>query len=269
MTLGTPLRWLAFIACIALFVWGPFVAMFAAVERYGYLADIMPSDWLATNLWLDTTDCALQRGVWLALCEDGKLVPLSEHAIADDPGHAFLLDLWSMAIGRRATLPDVARLNTLIDAAGLVGLAGLLFALRAYTTAIVLLVLGPPEYLGWMGTSPHWSFIGVVSLCAVLPIALIARDWGLLSRRSGGAWITAGVAFLALATLVRESMGLMGFVVSLLSVGALALRRPRTARRVAGFAVMGVLVLGAFSAARWVVMARDASFDMQPATRLA
>ncbi len=269
MTSATAFRWLAFVACVVLFVWGPFVAMFEAVERYGYLADIMPSDWLATNLWLDTTDCALQRGVWLALCEDGKLVPLSERAIADDPGHAFLLDLWSMAIGRRATLPDVARLNTLVDAAGLVGLAGLFFALRAYATAIVLLVLGPPEYLGWMGTSPHWSFIGVVSLCAVLPIALIARDRGLLSPRSGTVWVVAGLVFLALATLIRESMGLMGFLLSLLSVGALALIRPRTARRLAGFALTGVLVLGAFSSAKWVVMARDAAFDMQPATRLA
>ena len=269
MNLPTTLRWLAFVACVALFVWQPFVTMFDAAERYGYLADIMPSDWLATNLWLDTTDCALQRGVWLALCEDGKLVPLSERAIADDPGHAFLLDLWSMSVGRRATLPDVARLNTLIDAAGLVGLAGLLFALRAYATAIVLLVLGPPEYLGWMGTSPHWSFIGVVSLCAVLPIALIARDRGLLSRRSGAAWIMAGVALLALATLIRESMGLMGFVLSLLAASALALYPPRSARRIAGYAVMGVLVLAAFSSAKWVVMARDATFDMQPAQRLA
>jgi hypothetical protein len=174
-----------------------------------------------------------------------------------------------MTTRRHADLVDVARLNTFTDTLGLLTLAGLLFALRAYIASIVLLWKGPIEYLGWMGTSPHWSFIGVVSLCAVLPIALIARDRGLLSRRSGTAWIIAGSAFLALATLIRESMGLMGFVLSLLSVGALALSRPRSARRIAGFAVMGLLVLGAFSSAKWVVMARDAAFDMQPATRLA
>ena len=38
--------------------------------------------------------------------------------------------------------------------------------------AIVLMGLGPVEYLGWMGTSPHWSYIGLVSLCAVLPMAV-------------------------------------------------------------------------------------------------
>ena len=56
--------------------------------------------------------------------------------------------------------------------------------------------LGPVEYLGWMGTSPHWSYIGVASLAAVLPIALAARTLGLLPRRSGALWIAAGLLFL-------------------------------------------------------------------------
>ena len=94
----------------------------------------MPAGWLATRVWLDSSQCALERGVWLAVCENGKLVPISERAIADDPGHALLLDLWSMATRSRATLPDVARLNTLLDALGLLALAGLLFSLRAYVT---------------------------------------------------------------------------------------------------------------------------------------
>ena len=125
----------------------------------------MPADWLATRVWLESSQCALERGVWLAVCENGKLVPISERAIADDPGHALLLDLWSMATRSRATLPDVARLNTLLDTLGLLALAGLLFSLRAYVTSIALMWLGPVEYLGWMGISPHWSFIGLVSLC--------------------------------------------------------------------------------------------------------
>ena len=90
----------------------------------------MPSDWAATNIWPESSQCALERGVWLAVCEKGELVPISERAIADDPGHALLLDLWSMATHNRATLPDVAKLNTLLDALGLLALAGLLFSLR-------------------------------------------------------------------------------------------------------------------------------------------
>src|SRR5437588_12594993 len=92
---GGALRGLVFLFCAALLVWGPFERTFKDAARYGYLTDIMPGDWGATNIWLDSTSCALERGVWLALCEKGKLVPISERAIADDPGHALLLDLWS------------------------------------------------------------------------------------------------------------------------------------------------------------------------------
>jgi len=260
------LRWLVFVACAALLVLGPFDRTFKDAERYGYLTDIMPGDWGATNIWLDSTGCAVDRGVWLALCENGKLVPISERAIADDPGHALLLDLWSLATGKRATLPDVARLNTLVDTIGLLALAGLLFALRAWLTAIVLMALGPVEYLGWMATSPHWSFIGVASLGAVLPMALAGRELGLLSRRSGALWVAAGLGFLALTTLIREPIGIMGVLLSLGAAAVLLVRRPK---RIAGLALVSVLALAAFTTPRWVVAARDAAFDMQPAQRLA
>jgi len=260
---------LVFLFCAALLVLGQFNRTFRDSERYGYLTDIMPSDWTATNVWLASSECALERGVWLAVCEKGKLVPISERAIADDPGHALLLDLWSMATGSRATLPDVARLNTLLDALGLLALAGLLFSLRAWLASIVLMWLGPVEYAGWMGTSPHWSYIGLVSLSAVLPIALAGKDLGLLSRRCGNLWIAAGLLFLALATLVRESIGIMGLLISLGVLCALIPRRAHTRRRIARLLLLGALALAAFTTPRWVVVARDASFDMQPAQRLA
>jgi hypothetical protein len=256
---------LVFVFCAALLVLGPFGRAFQDSERYGFLADIMPSDWRATNIWLDSTACTLERGVWLAVCENDKLVPISEHAIADDPGHALLLELWSMAVHRRATLPDVARLNTLLDTIGLLALAGLLFSLRAYLTAIVLMGLGPAEYVGWMGTSPHWSYIGLASLAALLPIALVARELGLLPRRGGAFWMAAGILVLAPITLMRESIGIMGLAISLGAIAVLMLPR----RRILPLLVVGALALGAFTAPKWVVLARDAAFDMQPAQRLA
>ena len=97
------MRLLVFLLCAALLVLGQFGRTFKDSERYSYLADIMPSDWAATNVWLASADCALKRGVWLAVCENGKLVPISERAIADDPGHALILDLWSIASRHRAT----------------------------------------------------------------------------------------------------------------------------------------------------------------------
>jgi hypothetical protein len=264
------LRGLVFLLFAGLLVLGQFQRTYRDSERYGYLTDIMPSDWNATNVWLESADCALQRGVWLAVCEQGKLVPISERAIADDPGHALLLGLWAVAKRSHATLTDVARLNTLVDTIGLVALAGLLFALRAYLTSIVLLWLGPVEYLGWMGTSPHWAYIGLVSFTAVLPIALAARAMDLMPRRAANAWIAAGIVFLALATLMRESIGMMGLMVTAATVGGLSLRRHRPVPKPVGpLLLVGVLAILAFTTPRWAVTARDAAFDMQPAQRLA
>ncbi len=266
-------RWGVFIVCALLLVSGVFGKTFSAAERYGYLTDIMPGDWAATNVWLDSTDCTLARGTWLALCENGRLVPISERAEADDPGHALLLQIWSTATGRRATLTDAARLNTILNAVGLVALAGLLVALRAWLAALALLVLGPAEYLFWMGTSPHWSFIGMASLAAVLPMALLARAEGLLGRRAAAAWITAGLLFLAVVALVRESIGIMGLLTSLAALAWSGFRgwragMPRLLVRIAILAVVASLSFMAFAAPKLAVAARDAIFDMTTAERI-
>ncbi|MCA0305226.1 MAG: hypothetical protein LCH95_22730 [Proteobacteria bacterium] len=259
------MRALAFLVAAALLVFAPLERSLVDAERYGHMTDIMPSDWKATNVWLEAADCALARGAWLAVCEDGKLVPISERAIADDPGHALLLGLWAIATQQPATLVDVARLNTLVDGLGLLALAGLLWAMRAWLVALVLLWQGPVEFLGWMGTSPHWAFIGLVCLAAVLPLALAAREMALLSRRAATAWIVAGVLLLALATLMREAIGLMGLVVTLAVSAVLLLRRHRLLPLLP---VLAAAVL-AFNAPRAVVAARDAALPMQPAQRLA
>jgi hypothetical protein len=120
-----------------------------------------------------------------------------------------------------------------------------------------------------MGTSPHWSYIGLVSMSAVLPIALATRDLGLLSRRAGNLWIAAGLLFLGLATLARESMGIMGLLVSFGVLALLVVRRPHRRHRIQPLLLAGVLALAAFTTPKWVVVARDAAFDMQPAQRLA
>lgn len=255
------LKWLAFAACVAGLVWGPFARTFEDVQRYGYMPDIMPSDWRATNVWLDSTDCTVARGVWLAVCEGDRLIPISERAIADDPGHALLLNAWAAITGKRATLVDVARLSTLLNTIGLVALAGLLFSLGAWITSIVLLALGPAEFLGWMGTSPHWAFIGMVSLTGLLPLAV--------ATRRGWAWIGGGIVALAVVTLVRESIGLMGFALTLGAVATTTLlQRPRQLRALMRPALVILLAMAALLAPKWATMARDAAFPMAPVERL-
>jgi len=259
--MASALKWLAFAVCVAGLVWGPFARTFEDVRRYGYMPDIMPSDWRATNVWLDSTGCTVARGVWLAVCEGDRLIPISERAIADDPGHALLLSAWAGITGKRATLVDVARLSTLLNTIGLVALAGLLFSRRAWTTSIVLLALGPAEFLGWMGTSPHWAFIGMVSLAGLLPLAI--------ATRSGWGWIGGGIVALAVVTLVRESIGLMGFALTLGAVATMAfLQRPRELRGLIRPALVIVLAAVALLAPKWSTMARDAAFPVAPVERL-
>jgi hypothetical protein len=116
-----------------------------------------------------------------------------------------------------------------------------------------------------MGLSPHWAFIGAASLAAVLPLALAATAHGLLSRRAGAAWIAFGIVMLGFVTLLRESIGLMGLVVTVLVLAWMAWRRTTRPSRII---LVLVLTVVAFLTPRFTVMARDGLFDMEPAQRL-
>ena len=163
-----------------------------AERNYG---EVSTSDWAHTNYWLKSAECARQTGAWLALCEDdGKLKPISEEAIGDDPGHAFLLALWTIASDDdAATLVDVAWLNIALNSLGFLLLASFLFALRAYPCALLFMYLGPIVYLKWIGVAPHWGLLGVASMAAVLPMAILAKEYGFLSPRLGQWFVGLGL----------------------------------------------------------------------------
>jgi hypothetical protein len=253
-------KWLVFAVCVIVFVAGPTVAAFDDAERY---EEMEQSDWIPTNMWLKSAECARKERAWLAICEDDRLVPMSEYSFGDDPGHALSLGVWAMATDGAVSLVNVARLNVTLNAAGLVVLAAFLFALRALLASITLLLLGPVAYLQWNGVSPHWGLIGTASLALILPMALIARDYGLLSRRSGNAWVAAGIVGLVLAALLREPIGVMCLAVSLAVIGFLVARRWRTGRRLRALLVTASFLIVASASATWAVMARDASFEME------
>lgn len=259
-------KWLVFAVCAVAFIAGPAIAAFDDAERYD---GTEKADWIPTNMWLRSAECARQQGAWLAICADDRLVPLSEHSFGDDPGHALLLGIWAMATDSMVSLVDVAHLNAALNTVGLVTLAAFLFALRAWVASTALLLLGPVAYLQWIDVSPHWGLIGTASLALILPMALIAREYGLLARASGNAWLAAGIVGLALAALLREPIGLMCLVASLAVLGFLAVRRLRMRRRLRGLLLTAPLIVVASAAATWAVMARDASFEIEPAQRVA
>lgn len=221
------------------------------------------AEWGATNVWLKSAACARQTGTWLALCENGKLLPISDEAIADDPGHAFLLGLWARFAGRDATLLDTARLNIGIDVLGLAMLVAILIALRAYWAAIVLLALGPVVYVKWFTTAPHWAFIGVASLQSILPLALAGAAVGRLSRRSATVFTIIGLLGICLGALIRHHIAMMGLFVSLSVLAVIAFGRFRHSRGVRDLLLVAVLAAVATTTPRWVLSARDALFAIE------
>ncbi len=258
------LRAAVFLACLAVFGGPAFLGALRAADRF---AHIEKSDWNATNVWLKSAECARRTGAWLAVCEGDKLIPISERAFADDPGHAFILAVYASLIGRSVDLVDVVRLNAFINAAGFVALATFLAACRAYAALLVFLILGPFEYLGgWTSTTPHWSFVGATSLAAILPLAVLARHRGWFPPASANAFLALGLLGLAAAALIREAVGLMALVITAAVILGLFIWKGRLRKRRIDLVVLAGLVLLAWSTPRWIILARDWSFAMEPAT---
>ena len=194
---------------------------------------------------------------------------MSERSFGDDPGHALFLGIWAIATDKTVSFDDVARLNVGLKTAGFLVLASFLLAIRAYVTSIVFLVAGPIAYLEWNDISPHWSFIGITSMALVLPMALVAKELGFLSRWSGRVYVAVGVLGLSIAALVREPIGVMGLVISIGVISCLVLRRLYSKREVRSLLVVSLLVLVSSAASTWITLARDALFDVEPARRVA
>src|SRR4051794_7115835 len=56
-----------------------------------YVASVRASDglkpyWAATNIWLESAECARNTGVVLVLCRNERLVPFGDESVGDDPG---------------------------------------------------------------------------------------------------------------------------------------------------------------------------------------
>ena len=260
------LQVLGLLACIALVLWPQLEWSFEAAKRY---RGDEASDWKATNVWLESAECARESGAWLVICDQGKLVPISDRALADDPGHALVLALWALAADRSILVIDVAHLNLVINLVGLLLLAGLLMVLGSYVSAVVLLLLGPYVFLEWFGTSPHWAFIGLTAMQPILPLALIARWRRWVPPLAGGGLILLGLLALAFASLLREAIAQMTLVVTLGTLAWIAVANRGGKRRVAGLHVLALVTVLASQAARLTVAVRDRMHPVEPAELVA
>jgi hypothetical protein len=247
------------VAMCVLFVGLPqLLSAFQTSERY---ATTTESEWEGTNNALESAKCARKTGKWLLQVCNERLVPFS----AEDPGQALLLSAWPHLAGRDPTVMDVARLNLGINALGLVILVATLMVFGAFTTAVVVLILGPTLFLGWFGTVPHWALIGTVSMQLVLPLALIARARNWLSPKLSATLIALGLVLLAFASLLREAMGLATLsIVILAGVWTIWQTRDRPRLWMATIGILAAAVLASQSS-RLIVAARNAAYALDAA----
>jgi hypothetical protein len=244
------------LACVLLVVLPQLMSSLAASHRY---SGDRESDWEGTNNALESARCARKTGLWLLqICEKDRIVPFG----AEDPGQTLLLSLWTQLAERDLNPMDVARLNISINALGLLILVATLLIFGAFTTAVVVLILGPTVFLGWFGTFPHWALLGVGSMQIILPLALIARSRNWLAPALSAGLISVGLMLLAAAALLREAVGLSALLVALCA-GVWAMRhgvgRPR---RVTGTLLILALAVVASQSSRLVAAARNAAYSI-------
>lgn len=254
---GFALKAIAVVACLAT------ILLPQLRSSLGKLSFDDPSrtNYRSVTDWINAADCARTTGAWAALCEDDKLVAIT----ADDPGHMIVLALWARIADRKMTVADVGRLNLAINTLGLLGLASTLLLLRAFWPALTLMTLGPYVYLEWVGTSPHWTFIGVVSLQLILPLGIVAFVQRWLRPEMAWTLIGLGLASLAFAALIRESIAIMAVLVTMSTIAVMGLTNRRAYRLLGILSALAVGTVIASQVGHASFALRNALFEIDTA----
>lgn len=257
--------WRLLIFTVCLLTAGAHGLKVANEEAAGQFRTVEKSDWAAANVWIKSAECTRTTGAWLAICEGNKLFPIARFALADDPGQALFLGLLARIQDRAVSVLDVARMNIVSNLVGMVAIAALLFAARLEVASLTVLMLGAATYFSWVGTSPHPGLIGAASMAAIFPLTVLLGEQGFLSRPAHVFFLVVGAVLLAWATMFREPIGFMGFFIT---VGALVY----LALKISGFSykLRFLLLLGfvfcSWQTPRWVLMARDTLYPIEPVT---
>ena len=208
-----PFLLLAFFLLASTFVFTPFEN--AEREAHGNYSDVqVTKEWNASNVWLDSADCMLSTGVWLAVCAGEKIFPIAHYSTADDPGHAFLLGMKAYVQNRPQVMVDIATLNIRINLVGLIVVVLLLFSAKFYFAAFSMLAISGFYFSTGIGVSPHSALIGVACFAFILPASVCLLNRGYISKKTGVLFCVLGGGLLGLAMLLRGSIGTMGVVVS-------------------------------------------------------
>lgn len=217
--------------------------------------------------YLRSAECARTTGKILVICDGAQIRPIAEINAADDPGHALFLDLYSALSGNLIDYTDVTVLNALINALGIFALAGLLVWLRLPLVAITLLALAPIASGHYLLFSQHTAQFGGACL-AMMPALVILTTSPFDKRKSAIGWLVAAVAALALASLLRQAIGLMGLVAADCALAYKVLSVPRTLRHLGFYAVVLGVLLASYQAPLLVFTLRNLAYGLAPSGQM-
>lgn len=250
-------------ALVGIFCWLAFAPAASATERQ---IPSLPADahtdvaWSAARLWLQSADCARVTKVILVVCSNGQLIPLANVNPGDDPGHALALGLYSAVTGNAVQPSDILSLNKWINISGTILLAALLYSMGLPFASLLLVTVGTYAANQYNEIAPHPAQYGLVALTTILPLALLGMRPDFVRRRKTVlAWLAIGVLGIGVATLFRQSIGLMGVASSILALVAVAIKG-RT--HFTAIAVLTLAVMASYQSPSLVFRARDAVYHL-------
>lgn len=220
------------------------------------------------DAWLRTAQCAHNGGPILVYCDSPSGVLTAFPEQADDPGHALILSLlnhWNIRPPNQLTLVYI---NLGVNTLGIIILSWLWYSLGFPLAALLTLgLVSGFVYSNFNNADISGAYWGLYTCAMFLPIWLVAHwesDW-----RQPKVWhpLLLGVPLLAFTTLDRQTIGYTGIVCSVLAMGPILLRNPKTTGWRCYFLLCGLLlvILGCTMTTRTVYALRDAYYGTLPA----
>ncbi|MCB1735055.1 MAG: hypothetical protein H6981_09120 [Gammaproteobacteria bacterium] len=221
------------------------------------------AEWAAVNAWLQASECMRKTGAWLTVCDGDRLRPVSDFALADDPGFGLLIGIKAYLRDKPMSNVDVVTTQIWTNFLAVLALAALLNAAGARLASLLFLLLGDKVYVQWLDVSPHPIMIAAATFVAILPLTILLRERGHLSKGAHVTFLILGTFLMGFGAMLREPIGTMGFLITAAITLFLFYRskfkRPRVLLYIA-------LAWIGWHAASGTLAARDAFFPVEAAS---
>ena len=184
------------------------------------------------DAWIDQATCFKKTGVIFALCDQERgLVPAEDATVADDRGHGLLLSLLHGWFDVPASKPALVFVNAIFSALAFGLLTWQFVRLGRIVAAIVFLGLSVRLFsFSFFNSDVFGTFFGLFSLSLLLPLQALRMLAQQRQRLSDWVWLVGSGAALALVILIREPIGLIGCVLTLVALALGLWRRMRNLR---------------------------------------